>query len=95
MWGGYTGDYNKKAGVTQVDVLDPLTEKWVQYALKGHLPTGLCNGATAAVDGYIYGYAFNTVVHLISKLFISAVSNDNDYTAMEGTNAMLAPRGPC
>ncbi len=82
MWGGDpTEDYNKKAGV---EVLDPLTEKWVQHALKGHIPTDLNRGATASVGGYLYGYAFNTVVHLISKLFLSAVSNDNDYTAMEG-----------
>ncbi len=84
MWGGITGDYDKMAGVTKLEVLDPLTEKWVQHALKGHLPTGLYIGATASVGGYLYGYAFNTVVHLISKLFLSAVSNDNDYTAMEG-----------
>ncbi len=82
MWGGITGDYDKKAGV---NVLDSLTEKWVQHATIGHLPTGLCYGASASFDGYLYGYAFNTVVHLISKLFLSAVSNDNDYTAMEGT----------
>ncbi len=80
MWGGYTGDYNKKT--TKLEVLDPLTEKWVQHALEGHLPTGLCNGASSSVGGYLYGYAFNTVVHLISKLFLSAVSNDNDYTGM-------------
>ncbi len=63
MWGGQTVDYNKKAGVTQLEVLDPLTEKWFQHALVGHLPTGLCNGATASVGGYHYRYAFNTVVH--------------------------------
>ena len=84
MWGGYTKDYNKKAGVTQLEVLDPLTEKWVQHDTQGHLPTELRYGASASVGGYLYGYAFNTVVHLISKLFLSAVSNDNDYTAMEG-----------
>ncbi len=84
MWGGRTVDYNKKVGVTQLEVLDPLTEKWVQHATIGHLPTGLYSGVTASVGRYLYGYAFNTVVHLISKLFLSAVSNDNDYTAMEG-----------
>ncbi len=84
MWGGRTVDYNKQAGVTQLEVLDPLTEKWVQHALEGQIPTGLYEGATASVGRYLYGYAFNTVVHLISKLFLSAVSNDNDYTAMEG-----------
>ncbi len=85
MWGGCTKDYNKKAGVTKLEVLDPLTEKWVQHATIGHLPAGLCKGASTYVGGYLYGYAFNTVVHLISKLFLSAVSNDNGYTAMEGT----------
>ncbi len=81
MWGGITGDYKKKA----LEVMDPLTEKWVQHATKGHLlPAGLYGGATASVGRYIYGYAFNNVVHLIFKLFLSAVSNDNDYTAMEG-----------
>ncbi len=85
MWGGYTGGYNKKAGVTKLEVLDPLTEKWVQHATIGYLPAGLYDGATTSVGGYLYRYAFNTVVHLISKLFLSAVSNDNGYTAMEGT----------
>ncbi len=36
MWGGDTEDYNKKAGVTQLEVLDPRTEKWyssVWYSL--------------------------------------------------------------
>ncbi len=80
MWGG-----DKKAGVTQLEVLDPLTEKWVQHDIRGHLPTELRYGASASVGVYLYGYAFNTVVHLISKLFLSAVSNDNGYTAMEGT----------
>ncbi len=61
MWGGHTRDHNKKVGVTQVEVLDPLTEKWHTHTTKGHLPTGLCYGATASVGGYLYGYAFNTM----------------------------------
>ncbi len=70
MWGGRTEDYNKKAGVTKLEVLDPLTEKWVQHATIGHLPAGLRNGASSSVDGYLYGYAFNTVVHLIPSYFL-------------------------
>ncbi len=70
MWGGDTGDYDKKAGVIKLEMLDPLTEKWIQHALEGHLPTGLSNGATSSVGEYLYGYAFNTVVHLISSYFL-------------------------
>ncbi len=57
----------------------------MMIAIQIIMTAGLCNGASAYVGGYLYGYAFNTVVHLISKLFLSAVSNDNGYTAMEGT----------
>ncbi len=65
MWGGRTGDYNKKAGVTQVDVLDSLTEKWLQHTTKGHLPTGLHNGSTASVGRYLYGYALDHLISLV------------------------------
>ncbi len=76
MWGGITGtgDYNKKAGVTKLEVLDPLTEKWVQHALEGHIPTRLYDGASTSVGGSLYGYAFNTVVHLIFLVSNAAIN---------------------
>ncbi len=77
MWGGYTGDYNKARRVNQVEVFDLLTEMWLKHAT--FLP-GYNNGATASVGGY--GYVFNTVVHLISELFLIIIRTTQLWRAM-------------
>ena len=52
MWGGYTKDYRTE--VTEVEVFNPHTERWIQYTTKGYFPTCLRCGAATSVQELVY-----------------------------------------